>query len=81
MEEKQNKQNNQNLFKMRFQIENIEINCLKDMINKIFNTPHISKPFLKKKQSCLVNTIFAQSIDIFRGGRLPLRQSLIAALF
>ena len=52
------------------------------MINKIFNTPHISKPFLKKeKQSCLVNTIFTQSIDIFRGGRLPLRQSLIAALF
>ena len=49
------------------------------MINKIFNTSHISKPFLKKERpSCLVNTIFAQSIDIFRGGRLPLRQSLIA---
>ena len=52
------------------------------MINKIFNTPHIPKPFLKKeKKSCLLNTIFAQSNDIFRGGRLPLRQSLIAALF
>ena len=47
-----------------------------------FNTPHIPKPFLKREEkSCLVNTIFAQSINIFRDGRLPLRQSLIAALF
>ena len=52
------------------------------MINMTFNTAHIPKPFLKKKEkSCLVNTIFVQSINIHRSGRLSLRQLLIAALF